>query len=101
MYSTRVVDTWKSQRNPAYDLKAAKQTVSLTINSDLYAQAKRLGINASQLAEEALGHEVAKRKAERLRDEVRRDLEALDAYEAEHGSFAEMVREHYQPADDD
>ncbi len=88
-------------RSPAYDLKAAKQTVSLTINSDLYSQAKRFGINASQIAEEALGQEVARRKSERLRDEVRKDLEALDAYEAKHGSFAEMVREHYQAADDD
>ena len=88
-------------RSPSYDLKSAKRTVSLTVNSDLYAQVKRLGINASQIAEEALGHEVARRRAERLREEVRRDLEALDTYEAKHGSFAEMVREHYQPADDD
>jgi post-segregation antitoxin (ccd killing protein) len=88
-------------RSSAYDPKAAKQTVSLTINSDLYAQAKRFGINASQIAEEALGQEVARRKAERLKEEVRRDLAALDAYESQHGSFAEMVREHYQPADDD
>ena len=87
--------------SPAYDPKAAKQTVSLTINSDLYAQAKRCGINASQVAEEALAHEVARREAERLREEVRKDLEALDAYESKHGSFAEMVRDHYQPADDD
>lgn len=87
-------------RSPSYDLKSAKRTVSLTVNSDLYAQVKRLGINASQIAEEALGHEVARRRAERLREEVRRDLEALDTYEAKHGSFAEMVREHYQPADD-
>lgn len=88
-------------RSSPYDLKAAKRTVSLTINTDLYAQAKRLRINASQIAEEALGREVARRKAERVREEVRRDLEALDAYEAKHGSFAEMVREHYQPAGDD
>ena len=88
-------------RSPAYDPKAAKQTVSLTINSDLYAQAKRCGINASQVAEEALAQEVARREAERLREEVRKDLEALDAYESKHGSFAEMVRDHYQPADDD
>ncbi len=73
-------------RSPVYNLKAAKQTVSLTINSDLYAQAKRLEINASQVAEEALGQEVARRKAEQLKEEVRRDLEALDAY---------------RPADDD
>jgi post-segregation antitoxin (ccd killing protein) len=88
-------------RSSPYDPKAVKQTVSLTINSDLYAQAKRFGINASQVAEEALGHEVARRTAERLREEVRRDLEALDAYEIKHGSFADMVREHYQPTDDD
>jgi post-segregation antitoxin (ccd killing protein) len=83
-----------------YDLKAAKQTVSLTVNSDLYAQAKRFGINASQVAEEALAQEVARRRGEQLKAEIRQDLEALDAYEAKHGSFAEMVREHYQAAED-
>lgn len=88
-------------RSLPYNPKAAKQTVSLTINSDLYASAKRFGINASQIAEEALAQEVAKRTAERLREDARRDLEALDAYEAKYGSFAEMVREHYQPAGDD
>jgi len=86
-----------SMRPAPYDVKAAKQTVSLTINSDLYAQAKRFGINASQIAEEALAQEVARRKAERLKEDVRKDLKALDAYEAEHGSFAEMVRQHYEP----
>ena len=84
-------------RPAPYDVKATKQTVSLTINSDLYAQARRLGINTSQIAEEALAHEVARRNAERLKEEVRKDLEALDAYEVAHGSFAEMVRQHYEP----
>lgn len=88
-------------RSTLYDQKAAKQTVSLTLNSDLYAQAKRLGINASQVAEDALAHEVGRQKAERLKAEVRQDLEALDAYEAKHGSFAELVREHYQAAEDE
>lgn len=81
-------------RNPAYDVKAAKQTVSLTVNSDLYAQAKKLGINASQVAEEALAQELARRTAERLKAEIRQDLEAVNAYMAKHGSFAEMVRQH-------
>ena len=53
------------------------------------------------MAEEALAREVATRKAQRVKDEIRQDLEALDAYEAKHGSFAEMVRDHYQSADDD
>jgi post-segregation antitoxin (ccd killing protein) len=88
-------------RPHSYDPKAAKQTVSLTINSDLYSQAKRFGVNTSQVAEEALAQEVARRKAAELKAEIRRDLEALDAYESKHGSFAEMVREHYQASDDE
>jgi post-segregation antitoxin (ccd killing protein) len=88
-------------RRSIYDLKAAKQTVSLTLNSDLYAQAKRWSINASQVAEGALAQEVARRKAAQLKAEVRQDIEALDAYEATHGSFPEMVREHYRGANND
>jgi post-segregation antitoxin (ccd killing protein) len=88
-------------RTPTYDPKAAKQTVSVTINSDLYTQAKGFGINTSQIAEEALANEVARRRTEQIKVEIQRDLEALDAYEAKHGSFAEMVREHYQLSDTD
>jgi antitoxin CcdA len=84
-----------------YNLKAAKQTVSLTLNSDLYAQAKALDINASQVAEEALAYEVERRKAQKLKAEIREDIEALDAYEAKHGSFVDMARAHYQSAADD
>ena len=87
-------------RNPPYDVKAAKQTVSLTINSDLYAQAKKLGINASQVAEEALAQQVTRRKAEQLKAEIRQDLEAVNSYMAKHGSFAEMVRQHYHGDED-
>lgn len=81
---------------PPYNHKAPKRTVSLTINSDLYVQAKGFGINASQVAEQALTYELARRKAEALSAEIRQDLEACDAYSARHGSFAEMAREHYQ-----
>lgn len=87
-------------RVPPHDTKAAKRTVSLTINSDLYAQAKKLGINASQVAEEALIQQVARRKAEQLRAEIKQDLEAVDAYTAKHGSFTEMVREYYRDRDE-
>jgi post-segregation antitoxin (ccd killing protein) len=56
--------------------KAGKQTVSLTINSDLFAQAKSFRINVSQIAQDALAREVAARKAELLKSEIRQDLEA-------------------------
>jgi antitoxin CcdA len=88
-------------RPSKYNLKAAKQTVSLTLNSDLYAQAKALDINISQVAEAALAYEVSRRRAEKLKVEIREDIEALDAYEAKHGSFVDMAREHYQSASDD
>jgi post-segregation antitoxin (ccd killing protein) len=86
---------------PLIKTKTGKQTVSLTINSDLFAQAKGFGINVSQIAEDALTREVAARKAELLKSEIRQDLEACSAYAAKHGSFAEMVREHYQDPDDE
>jgi post-segregation antitoxin (ccd killing protein) len=81
--------------------KTGKQTVSLTINSELFAQAKGFGINVSQVAEDALAKEVAARKAALLTSEIRQDLEACSAYAAKHGSFAEMVREHYQEMDEE
>ena len=88
-----------STRFPPYDVKVAKQTVSLTINSDLVTQAKRLGINVSQVAEAALAQEVARRRSEQIAAEIKQDLEASNAYAAKHGSFAEMVRDHYGDED--
>ncbi len=82
-------------RAPDYDAKSPKQTVSVTLNSDLYAKAKSLGINVSRVAEEAIANEYGSRRAEELRVELQRELEAIERYEEEHGSFAEMVRAHY------
>ncbi|HEU0030804.1 MAG TPA: type II toxin-antitoxin system CcdA family antitoxin [Kofleriaceae bacterium] len=79
--------------------KPGKQTVSLTIDSDVYAQAKKLGINASQVAEAALAAEVTRHKTEQLRAEIAQDLDAISEYEAKHGSFAAMAREHYRRGD--
>ena len=44
-------------KDPFFESKAPKQTVSITLNSDLYSKAKSMGINASKVAEEALAHE--------------------------------------------
>ncbi len=86
-------------RTPLFDLKAPKQTVSVTLNSDLYARAKQLGINVSQVAEQAVADSYAKRRSEALAAEIRKDLEAASAYAAEHGAFADFVRAHYGRAD--
>jgi antitoxin CcdA len=82
-------------REPPYLHDAPRQTVSLTINRDLFARVKELGINASRIAEEALARELESHRRREIEAEVRQDIEAIDAYEAEHGSFGEHVRAHY------
>lgn len=86
-------------RNPLFEPKAPKQTVSVTLNSDLYAKAKSMGINASKVAEEALAHEYSVGLREALRAEIRDELAALERYEAQYGSFPELVRAHYERDD--
>lgn len=87
-------------RDPLFEPKAAKQTVSITLNSDLYAKARNLGINTSRVAEKALAEEYATRRAEALMAEIRQDLTAVESYSEQHGSFADLVREHYARDDD-
>jgi post-segregation antitoxin (ccd killing protein) len=88
-------------RSPPYDAGARKRTVSLTLNSDLHAKAKCAGINLSKVAEEALAQALAQRLEDEVRADIRRDLSALNAFVEAHGSFAEMVREHYATVDGD
>lgn len=87
-------------RDPLFDPKAAKQTVSITLNSDLYAKAKSLGINTSRVAEEALATKYDELRSEALSADLRRGLAAVESYADQHGSFAELVREHYERGDD-
>jgi post-segregation antitoxin (ccd killing protein) len=86
-------------RDPNFDPNAPKQTVSVTLNSDLYAKAKSVGINASKVAEQAIADEYAKRRKEALLKELRQDLAAVAKYEQQHGSFPELVRAHYERED--
>ena len=86
-------------RNPLFEPKAPKQTVSITLNSDLYAKARTMGINTSKVAEEALAREYSVRLREALRAEIRDELVALERYEAEHGSFPDLVRADYERDD--
>jgi post-segregation antitoxin (ccd killing protein) len=86
-------------RDPLFEPKAAKQTVSITLNSDLYAKAKSAGINTSKVAEEALAMKYAELCSEALIAELREGLAAVDGYAEQHGSFSELVRKHYEQDD--
>lgn len=88
-------------RKPLFDPSASKQTVSVTLNSDLYAKARGGGINISRVAEEAVAAEYAARLATSLAAEIRQDLNAADQYADENGSFSELLREHYESEESD
>jgi antitoxin CcdA len=85
---------------PVPKVKGPKRTVSLTIDSNIYRQARELKVNASRVAEEALANEVQKRRAEALAAEIRADLAAANEYVEKNRSFAELAREHFVSADD-
>jgi antitoxin CcdA len=87
-------------RQPPFDPLARKRTVSLTLNSDLYAKAKAQGINASQVAEAALATALAARLTEKVKAEIAQDLAAYNAYIEKHGSPAEVLRDYLADRDD-
>jgi post-segregation antitoxin (ccd killing protein) len=78
-----------------YDTDAARGPVTVQVNTDLYAKVREAGLDIDGIAEQALLDALR----ERIREEIRQDLEACDRYVAEHGSFAEMLREHYAEAE--
>jgi post-segregation antitoxin (ccd killing protein) len=87
-------------RDPGFDYKAGKQTVSLTLNSDLYAKVKSVGINASKVAEKALAEAYVEHQREAVAAGIRQDLAAIEEYAAQHGSFPDLVRQHNESEDD-
>jgi post-segregation antitoxin (ccd killing protein) len=60
-----------------YDRSAGKKTVRLTINSDLARRVREVGINASQVAEEALAARLEQQIREDLALAARADIEAI------------------------
>jgi antitoxin CcdA len=86
-------------RKANFDPKAPKNTVSITLNSDLYAKSKSVGINASKVAEEALAEAYAQKRSAILSAELAADLAATEQYVDKHGSFSDLARQHYEKAD--
>jgi len=83
-----------------YDMKAPKQTVSLTVNSDLYARAKKAGHQC--LADRRGSPDTSARSQTRRADSGRdpRGPRRLQQLHRGAGSPAEMARAHYRGRDD-
>jgi antitoxin CcdA len=91
-----VSNPWPASiREPAYAVGAPRQTVSLTINSDLFAKAKAVGINVSRVAEEALAQALERQRRADIESEMRAAIAAVEAFDNRHGSFADEMREHF------
>ena len=50
----------------------------------------------SRVAEEALAAALANHLRATVREEMKQDIAWIEAYEAEHGSFAEMMRDYQE-----
>lgn len=84
-----------------FDRAAPSRTVSLTINSDLVAKAKEAGLNLSQISEAAIAGKLIDYWRERIKAEIAEEMKEYEAFIAEHGSFAEAVREFLAEQDED
>lgn len=78
--------------NALFDPKSAKKACNVSINGDLLAQARALGINLSQTLEAELEKRVREAKAKAWADENREAIEAYNRYVAEHGVWSDGLR---------
>jgi post-segregation antitoxin (ccd killing protein) len=80
-------------RTPLYDVRGRKKTVSVTINADLWEKARAAGLNLSEVAETAIAAAFVTVERARIQAEIEQELEIYNEFVAEHGSFADMMRE--------
>jgi antitoxin CcdA len=71
---------------------APKRPVNLSLNSDLLAMGKALGLNLSSVAEEALAYAVSARLAEHWLEENRDAIEAYNLRVERQGVFSDGLR---------
>ncbi|MBF0325304.1 MAG: type II toxin-antitoxin system CcdA family antitoxin [Alphaproteobacteria bacterium] len=78
--------------NALYDPKAPKKACNVSINADLLAQAKALGINLSQLLESELESRLREAKAAAWAEENKAAIESQTRWIEKHG----LLSDHYR-----
>lgn len=79
-----------------YERDAGKRTVSVALDGELCAKAEAEGIDVPRTAEAALAAELNRKVRAKVRAEIAREMDAYNAFIAEHGSFADMARDHFR-----
>jgi len=69
-----------------------KRAVNVTVAEDVLADAKRLGMNISQVLEDELRKRVTEEKTRRWQEENREAIDAHNRFIEKHGIFGEEFR---------
>ncbi len=75
-----------------YDTSAPKKPVNLNANSDLIRTAKEVGVNLSQIFEEAVLATVKSRLEQKWLQENKAAIDSYNSHIEEHGVFAANKR---------
>src|SRR5262245_8627781 len=71
---------------------ARKRAVNVTVDEDILAEAKQLGLNLSQVLNDELRRRVTEEKIRRFEAEHREAIEAHNRFIDKHGIFGEEFR---------
>ena len=75
-----------------YDVSAPKRPTTVSINEDLLAQARDLGVNLSQTLEEGLKARLAEERRRRWLEENREAIEEYNKHFEKHGLWSDGLR---------
>lgn len=81
-----------SMRSAIYDKNGAKRAVNVSINADLAARAKQLGVNLSEALEARLAELVAAAERQRWLAENAEAIQAYNKHVAEDGILSDFER---------
>ena len=73
-------------------LPGRKRAVNVTVDRDVLAEAKQLGLNLSQVMEEELRKRVTEERTRRWQEEHREAIEAHNRFIEKHGIFGAKYR---------
>ena len=82
-----------SDMRMGFDGDAPKRPINLTLNEDLIAKARALGINISAAAEAGVAQVVVEAERRRIEAQAEAAMRAWNEYDARHGSVSDEFGE--------
>lgn len=76
----------------SYDVSAPKRATNVSLNADLLAQARELGVNLSQTLEEGIKARLAEERRRRWLEENREAIEDYNKHVEKYGLWSDGLR---------